>query len=280
MNKTIYDAAIRCRDYADNNIQTRMTMYRGDGTERTEVLGDIKGYERCLCELREVIKDTYPLIERQLARLMAQYDSHPYSYMRLLESLVETIISLELQARIDYKKDNISPQGATETDNFPKIFISHSSDDRKVVDAFVKEILLLGCKFRECDIFCTLDSTAIKTGEIFRDKIIDNMNKLDYILLFISANYKSSEVCMNEMGAAWAFKEKRVLPLVFPGIKFSQMGFLNVVKQGAMLTDRAKLDELYAELCTKYNMAEDWRSFNKYKDDFIEVVTLNANDSE
>lgn len=153
-----------------------------------------------------------------------------------------------------------------------KFFISHSTVDKDIVNSFIKEILKIGCGFKDEDIFCTLDSTAIRTGDDFRDKIIENMKQCDYILLFISENYNMSDVCKNEMGAAWALEGKRILPFVLPGILFNQMGFLNVVKQGASITDKGKLDELYQELCDNYNMKTDWLAFNRSKEDFISLV--------
>lgn len=57
------------------------------------------------------------------------------------------------------------------------------------------------------------------------------MKACGYILFFISKNYNLSDVCKNEMGAAWALSGKRILPFVFPDIEFKQMGFLNVMKQ-------------------------------------------------
>lgn len=153
-----------------------------------------------------------------------------------------------------------------------KFFISHSSKDKDIINGFIKEILKIGCGFKDDDIFCTLDSTSIRTGDDFREKIIENMKQCDYILLFISENYNTSDVCKNEMGAAWALDGKRILPFVLPGISFDQMGFLNVVKQGASITDKCKLDELYQELCENYNMKTDWLAFNRAKEDFINLV--------
>ena len=98
------------------------------------------------------------------------------------------------------------------------------------------------------------------------------MEGSDYIFLFISEDYKSSEVCGNELGASWAYRDKRVLPFVLPNVQFSQMGFLNISKQGARLLDRAKLDELYEEICQRYSLAIDWKNFNKRKDDFVSTV--------
>ena len=156
--------------------------------------------------------------------------------------------------------------------NSRKIFISHASADETIVNAFVKEILLLGCHFTPQEIFCTLDHNAIRTGEDFRNVIVENMKSCDYVICLISENYRQSEVCQNEMGAAWTLEDKRVLPFKFPNIKFSEIGFLNVVKQAADITDSSKLDELYVELCERYNVQQNFIHFNKRKADFINVV--------
>ena len=61
----------------------------------------------------------------------------------------------------------------------------------------------------------------------------------------------------------------------FPNIKFSEIGFLNVVKQAADITDSSKLDELYVELCEHYDVQQDLIHFNKRKADFMKVVNEN-----
>ena len=159
--------------------------------------------------------------------------------------------------------------------NSRKIFISHASADEIIVNAFVKEILLLGCHFTPQEIFCTLDHNAIRTGEDFRNVIVDNMKSCDYVICLISENYRQSEVCQNEMGAAWTLEDKRVLPFKFPNLSFQEIGFLNVVKQAADITDESKLDELYVELCEHYDVKQDLIHFNKRKADFVKVVNEN-----
>lgn len=265
MENKIYQQSLLCKEFADKRIESCRIINASMGTEQTFVRGDIKGYESHLNVLKEVIKDKYPLIERQIAEAMGEYDSYPYRYQSILESIVKTIISLELQTEISKKKvvDSIHKSR--------KFFISHSSSDKDIVNAFVKEILMLGCGFKYDDIFYTLDTTSIRTGDDFREEIVKNMRECDYVLLFISENYNQSDVCKNEMGAAWALG-KRVLPFVLPGISFSQMGFLNVVKQGALVTDKSKLDEFYNEVCSFYEIKQDWINFNKSKDSFIDFI--------
>jgi len=266
MKNIIYEKALECKDFADKHITSCRNIYRATNTEHTYVQGDIKGYENLLYELRTLIKNKYPLIKRQLAEKMAVYDNNPFYYQGIIESIVDSIISIEFQTQISVNKIQCS------TLNSRKFFISYSSSDRAIVNGFIKEILKIGCGFKDSDIFCTLDSTSIRTGDDFREKIVENMRGCDYILLFISENYNLSDVCKNEMGAAWALRGKRTLPFVLPDTKFGQMGFLNVVKQGASLLVGAKLDEFYKEVSEFYNIEMDWVSFNKAKEDFIELV--------
>ncbi len=94
-----------------------------------------------------------------------------------------------------------------------------------------------------------------------------------FICNLMPQNYNLSDICKNEIGAAWALEGKRVLPFILPGTSFKQMGFLNVVKQGASITEKRKLDELYQELCDNYDMKPNWPSFNKAKEDFINSIT-------
>lgn len=216
------------------------------------------------------IKDKHPEISEMLERATHEIANRqpvvqfPYGYIDFINAYsfgdIRTIIKI---------LDVLYP---TRMETERKIFISHSSEDQIIVNAFVEKILMLGCGFKTSDIFCTLDHTAIRTGDDFRNEIIQNMRSCDFILCMISENYRKSEVCQNEMGAAWALEDKRVLPFKFPNIKFSEIGFLSVVKQAADITDKSKLDELYEELCNYYGLQFDWRNYNKQKDSFVELV--------
>lgn len=157
----------------------------------------------------------------------------------------------------------------------PKIFISHSSADKEIVKAFVEKILMLGCGFDKDDIFCTLNSDAIDLGDDFRNSIIENMRCCDYIFLMISENYRQSEICHNEVGAAWALQDtKQVIPLKFPNLSFSQedLGVLNVVKQAGSINNRQQITKVYEELCDVYGIRKDLPKFVQYLDEFIEIV--------
>ena len=213
--------------------------------------------------LAEIVKDIEPECSKRLIsdlqnvrNLPPEQCVNPYAF--------GSIVGIVSVLRLKYLKEGTTTR---------KFFISHSSEDKSIVNDFIKEILKIGCGFMDSDIFCTLDPTVIRTGDDFRLKIVENLRECDFILLFISDNYIKSEICQNEMGAAWALGNKRVLPFVLPKTTFKEMGFLNEVKQGASIADKRKLDEFYSEVCESYALSADWPSFNKAKEDFIEIIS-------
>lgn len=256
MNKDIYKLAIECKEFDEQEIKIAKSVipYRNLIFSDYTIQGNIKNYEQKLLCLREAIKDKYPSLCLQMQEHMDKYDEDKIVHLSALEAIVKCIISLE--------EPNLGCK---------KIFISHSSKDEVIINGFIEKILIIGCGFKISDIFCTLDHTAIRTGDDFRNEIIKNMKGCDYILCMISDNYRNSEVCQNEMGAAWAMEGKRVLPFKFPNIEFKEIGFLNVVKQAADITDKSKLDELYEELCKCYDLEIDWKNYNKQKEAFVKL---------
>ena len=202
-------------------------------------------------EIKDIEPECFIRLNQELLSLKTPNCVNPFSF-----GAIVAIVSLLSMKYIDHF-------------NKKKFFISHSSDDKPLVNSFIKEILKIGCGFKDENIFCTLDPSAIRTGDDFRDQIVENMKKCDYILLFISENYSSSDICKNKIGVARALERKRVLPFILPRTLF----ILNVVKQGASITEKRKLDELYQELCNNYDMTPNWPSFNKAKEDFINSIT-------
>ena len=178
-----------------------------------------------MVEIKDTEPECFQRLMLELQNIKSPYNQcvQPYQF-----GAINAITNILKNKYIDAKKGK------------RKIFISHSHSDKTIVDGFVKEILKVGCGFKDSDLFCTLDTSTIRTGDDFREKIIENMRDCDFIFL--------------------------------PKITFEQMGFLNVVKQGASITDGNKLDELYQELCEFYEITPDWRSFNKAKGDFLDLV--------
>ena len=134
-----------------------------------------------------------------------------------------------------------------------KIFISHSSKDKEIVDSFVT-LLTRGGGIAQDDIFCTsIDGIKIANGEDIRKHIQENVNYADFAILLVSKNYKESEICLNEMGAVWAI-DKRVKAYVFPDLKEESVGWLINNNAAEKLNNPTALASLYEELQQFYKL--------------------------
>jgi hypothetical protein len=149
-----------------------------------------------------------------------------------------------------------------------KIFISHSSKDKDIVDIFVDTLLICGMGFIHNDIFCSsVEGLGIKTGEDWRNKLREKIINSKVIILFITPNYRESEICLNELGAAWTTDAKIVSVFVDP-VNVETIGVLFNVKQAIRLTEGTDLDELkdsLQEFVSKADVPTAWWSTKKQK---------------
>lgn len=124
------------------------------------------------------------------------------------------------------------------------IFISHATKDKEIIDAFV-DIILHGALSVPIDkIFCvSTDGTKIKSGADWRDSINESLLSAKVNFLLITPNYKESEVCLNEMGAAWV-TSATVLPLIIDPINYKTVGVIQEPNQIEKLLDEKSLDRI------------------------------------
>lgn len=107
-----------------------------------------------------------------------------------------------------------------------RIFISHASKDSQIIDKFVDSILLLGLGIDSNDIaYTSRDETGIPLGKSIPQFIQENINSSDVFIMMLSDNYKNSEVCLNEMGGAWAL-DKYMVQVLLPNTTFDKLGWL------------------------------------------------------
>jgi len=150
-----------------------------------------------------------------------------------------------------------------------KIFISHSSKDKNIVEKFVDHILMLGIGLSAEDIFCTsIEDMAIKNGEDIRNHIHTNIQNVDFSILLISQHYKNSEICINEMGAVWAYNNNVRLYLL-PDVDFNEIGWLCDTKKADNLFDSIVLDTLKMELLTFYSLKDKGVTWSRQREIFL-----------
>ena len=89
-----------------------------------------------------------------------------------------------------------------------KIFISHSSLDKKFAEALVDLLNTLGLESKE--IFCSsIPGYWIGNGKNFLDEIKTHFVNYDLFVIFIhSPRFYNSHISLNEMGAAWALQSE------------------------------------------------------------------------
>lgn len=153
-----------------------------------------------------------------------------------------------------------------------KIFISHSSKDKPYVIDFVNHILCLGIGLNPDDIFCTsIEDVTMRNGEDIRKHIQDNIRSAEYSFLLISENYKASEVCVNEMGAVWAY-DANVRSFLLPNVSFSSIGWLCDTRKADKLADSVALDRLYEEMINYFSLKENLVHWSQQREIFVRRV--------
>ena len=155
-----------------------------------------------------------------------------------------------------------------------KLFLSHSSEDIEVVDAFMDFMYKIG--LTEENIICTsVASTKIPIGEDIYEYLTDTLSGDDiYVIYFLSDNYYSSPVCLNEMGAAW-IKKFDSLSLLLAGFDFNDIqGVISKNKIGVKLGScdsmtKAAFNEFKTVLERLFNLSIPPTRWEISRDEFL-----------
>lgn len=154
------------------------------------------------------------------------------------------------------------------------IFISHASEDKHIVENFINYILNLGLGIRTRDIFCSSTAgTKPRTGEKWLNVIKDHLLNAEVVFLFITTNYKSSEICLNEAGAAWVLS-KKIVPLILEPIDYNRVGIVFEEYQVEKLDKSESLDRIKDELerILKSGPGISLDRWTRLKDDYLSFL--------
>lgn len=256
MKNQLYQIALECQQYANTNIEIGRNKIhfpnRGIVCTDYDINGDLRRYETLLLKLCEFIKEKYPSIESSLKTHIANYDKDPIIHFSAIRAIVDCIVALE-ESTIEKKK----------------IFISHSSKDVDIIEDFVDHILGLGIGINTKDIFCSsIEGMDIRNGGDLRRHIQSNIRFADFSYLMISDNYKQSEVCLNEMGAVWAY-DSNVRIYMLPNTSIDAIGWLCNVRKGDFLNNPIVLDEIKREMCEYYNLPDTGTTWSRQRELFV-----------
>ena len=254
MRTPIYQIAFECHQYANSNIEIGRNKIQYSHIVFTDydIDGDFGRYKTLLLELCDSIKEKYPSIESSLKTHMDNYNDDKIIHFSAIQSIVDCIMALE-ECGIEKKK----------------IFISHSSKDVDIIEDFVDHILVLGIGINADEIFCSsIEGMDIRNGGDLRRHIQNNIRIADFSYLMISDNYKQSEVCLNEMGAVWAY-DSNVRIYMLPNTTVDAIGWLCNVRKGDFLNNPIVIDEIKNELCECYNLPDTGTMWSRQRERFV-----------
>ncbi len=150
-----------------------------------------------------------------------------------------------------------------------RIFISHASKDGVLIGKFVDSIFLLGMGMdSEIIAYTSREDTGVLAGESIPQFIQDNIACADIVLLMISDNYKDSEVCLNEMGAAWALN-KHIIQILLPNTSFDKLGWLCSLDKALKIDDANSLDGLCEVFTDKLDIGIKLSAWSRNKATFL-----------
>lgn len=167
----------------------------------------------------------------------------------------------------------VTPTQQSVSSSKKRIFISHASKDNELIGKFVDSIFLLGMGVdSEIIAYTSREDTGAPAGESIPQFIQDNIACADIVLLMISDNYKSSEVCLNEMGAAWALN-KHIIQILLPNTSFDNLGWLCSLDKALKIDNAESLDGLCEVFTDKLDMGIKPSAWNRNKAIFISYCT-------
>lgn len=150
-----------------------------------------------------------------------------------------------------------------------RIFISHASRDKELIGKFVDSIFLLGMGIdSEIIAYTSREDTGVPAGESIPQFIQDNIACADIVLLMISDNYKNSEVCLNEMGAAWALN-KFIVQILLPNTSFDKLGWLCSLDKALKIDDSESIDGLCEVFTDRLDIGIKPSTWNRNKTSFL-----------
>lgn len=128
-----------------------------------------------------------------------------------------------------------------------KLFISHASHDKALVESFV-DLLEGGVGVPHRSIFCSsLKGQSIKPGTDFVESIRANLDEATCVLALISEAFYASAFCMCELGGVW-LQTKSFLPVLVPPLDYADLKAVLRGLQVSRLANEDDLDELRDEL--------------------------------
>lgn len=197
----------------------------------------------------------------------------------IFNKITGALKSIKININKYYGKPNeIQKKEMKCSEKLPLIFISHSSKDKEFAKLIVDLLKEMGLSQKQ--VFCSsIPGYDIGLSEDIIETLYNKFNEYNLYMIFMhSPNYYSSPVSLNEMGAAWALKNK-FCSILLPGFEFTDMkGVVNSSKISLKVDlDRKevqnKLNLLYDDLADYFNIDRNTSIlWENSRDSFIDKI--------
>ena len=156
-----------------------------------------------------------------------------------IESLVSLLNKLKFIPEAEIKTSEVSKP---EVMINPKIFISHSSLDSKIVEKIIDTREAIGVPSKR--IFCSsFEGYGVKLGADFLEFIKNELNNQVLVIFVLSSNFYSSTVSICEMGATWV-KTNQHIPILIPPFKYEDIKGVIPTTHGMKINEKEKYNSL------------------------------------
>lgn len=106
--------------------------------------------------------------------------------------------------------------------NMIKIFISHSSQDEKMVK-LITDLLMGALDIRENNIRCTsVEGFRLRVGDPASTTLKKEINGCEFLIGVLTSHSLNSMYVLFELGAGWGL-DKRVIPILGPGFDYGHL---------------------------------------------------------
>ena len=166
---------------------------------------------------------------------------HKKAFKRSFDSTILTIRGyveeLEEQQIIESQQSNT----ADTTNTTQKIFISHSSKDKNVVEEIIEILETIGVESNR--IFCSsFEGYGIEYGENFLERLKEELDANVLVIFILSENFYKSPICLCEMGATW-IKTNIHIPIIIPPFEFKMVEGVIPLTHGFKPTNKLALNQ-------------------------------------
>lgn len=197
---------------------------------------DIIGISYCLEQLCKWYDENIEEIHRN--EFVIDDDSHDRN-LKILHEVYHKVKKQEIYEKYLYSDKKQEKKDSHKVYN--KIFLSHSSNDKKYGDALEKFIISLGIKNDQL-IYTSHPLHKIPTNENIYSYLKSNIGKNIYVIFLFSDNYLNSVACLNEMGAAW-ITETDYVNIYVPNFNFDNPKYRQCMVDTAKMGIILKNDE-------------------------------------